>query len=135
MQAQNLSIRGTLLQKEAELLSVRDQLWRSEETQKELREELIRVNKRNGSVVDHEQVEVHALSLTLSRVREQELIVLENRLLLGHAQCSRDSFERFTSFPLSPTFEIYTYYSLQHSTCALEYVTFFFETVRKKKDW
>lgn len=72
MQAQNLSIRGTLLQKEAELLSVRDQLWRSEETQKELREELIRVNKRNGSVVDHEQVEVHALSLTLSRVRENK---------------------------------------------------------------
>ncbi|GAA5836594.1 hypothetical protein JCM5353_003728 [Sporobolomyces roseus] len=71
MQAQNLSIRGTLLQKEAELLSVRDQLWRSEETQKELREELIRVNKRNGSVVDREQVEVmrNALATALNALQ------------------------------------------------------------------
>jgi len=106
MQAQNLSIRGTLLQKEAELLNVRDQLWRSEENERELREELIRVKKRNGTLVDHEQVEVRFTPLEWRGKGK-----LTIRLLSGHGNRSRDSSERSTSFPFSPTLKFDPSYS------------------------
>ncbi|GAA5900578.1 shugoshin family protein [Sporobolomyces salmoneus] len=60
IQAQNLSLKGTLLQTEAELLNVKNRLHRSEENEKDLREQLERTQRRGGvnGGVNEEQVEV-----------------------------------------------------------------------------
>ncbi|GAA5883369.1 hypothetical protein JCM16303_006714 [Sporobolomyces ruberrimus] len=67
IQSQNLSLKGNLLQKEAELLSLRDRLWRIEEKERDTREELDRLRKRGGGTgqgVALDQVEIMRQALT-----------------------------------------------------------------------
>lgn len=67
IQAQNLSLKGTLLETEAELLSIKDRLYRAQESERDLREQLDRFVSRCACAagssdaspsVNREQVEV-----------------------------------------------------------------------------
>ncbi|GAA6020034.1 hypothetical protein JCM11491_004905 [Sporobolomyces phaffii] len=78
IQAQNLSLKGTLLQTEAELLNVKDRLYRTQENERELREELARVRKRGGipndadsNLVNQEQLEVMRQALAAAMIALQ----------------------------------------------------------------
>ncbi|GAA5846509.1 hypothetical protein JCM3766R1_002514 [Sporobolomyces carnicolor] len=77
IQAQNLSLKGTLLETEAELLSIKDRLYRAQESERDLREQLDRFVSRCACAagssdaspsVNREQVEMmrHALATAMT---------------------------------------------------------------------